>query len=126
MEALKQWLREISARGDVDEMGAVKKLFIHLAPPCSTFSKARDRNGRTRVRTWAQPGGIRPRSQKVRHGNKIAKACILFAKWAWQELGATVVMENPDQSYIWSYGRPFFGNRKAFKDVRLCYCMFGT
>ena len=73
-----------------------------------------------RVRTWAQPGGIKPRSQKVRHGNKIAKACILFAKWAWQELGATVVMENPGQSYIWLYGRPYFGSRKAFKDVRLC------
>ena len=80
VEALKEWLREISAGNIVDEMGAVKQLFIHLAPPCSTFSKARDRNSRTRVRTWAQPGGIKPRSKKVKHGNRIAKACILFAK----------------------------------------------
>ena len=115
VEALKTWFRLVMVGSELDELGAVKKLFIHLAPPCSTFSKARDRNCRTRVRTWAQPGGIRPHTKKVVEGNTIAKACILFARWAWEELGATVVMENPDQSYIWLYGRPYFGRRQAYK-----------
>ena len=46
-------------------------------------------------------------SKKVNDANNIAKACILFARWAYKELGATVVMENPDHSYIWLYGIPF-------------------
>ena len=67
-----------------------------------------------------------PRSQKVRDANKIAKAAILFARWAHEELGATVVMENPDQSYLWLVGKPYFGSPKAYTDVRMSYCMFGT
>ena len=127
VEKLKQLMRELAeAEGTDKEKGALRKLFIHLAPPCSTFSKAKDRSWRTRVRSRAQPIGIPPRSKKVKDANKIAKECILFARWAWKELGATVVMENPDHSYIWLYGIPFFGNHRNYKDVRMSYCMYGT
>ena len=109
VEALKALLRNLAeAEGTNREKGALRKLFIHLAPPCNTFSKAKDRSARTRVRSRAQPVGIPPRSTKVKDANKIAKACILFARWAYKELGATVVMENPDHSYILAVRNPIF------------------
>ena len=41
-----------------------KPVAVHLAPPCATFSRARDRSKRTRLRSTARPRGLerRPRS----------------------------------------------------------------
>ena len=72
------------------------------------------------------PTGIWPHSQKVRDANRIAKAALMLARWVWHEFGATVVMENPDQSYLWLYGQPYVGSPKEYKYVRCSYCMFGT
>ena len=101
------------------------KLFLQLAPPCSTFSRARDRARRTRVRSMNQPAGIRPRSKKVKEGNEMAKQAIMFARWAHNEFDATVTFENPDRSYLWIFGMPWFGPPRTYKDVRMSYCHFG-
>ena len=98
------------------------KLFLHLAPPCSTFSRARDRAKRTRVRSLNQPAGFRPRSKKVNEGNEMAKQAIIIARWAHSELGTTVTFEHPDRSYIWIYGLPWFGPPRTYRDVRMSYC----
>ena len=100
-------------------------IVIHLAPPCSTFSKARDRGRKTRVRSYDQPGGFRPRGRKVLDGNVMAKEAINFAVWAHAELHATVTMENPDKSYLWLYGLPWFGHCHTYSDVRMSYCRYG-
>ena len=88
---------------------------MHLAPPCSTFSKARDRHFKTRVRSQANPGGFWPRQKKVREANVIAKRAIEVARWMHDELGAHVSFENPDQSYMWLYGARWFGSPNSFK-----------
>ena len=96
-----------------------------IFPPCATFSKARDRCWRTRVRSWAQPAGIQPVSAKVCKANVIAKQAILFARWAAETLGATVTMGNPDFSYLWIYGTPYFGSHTKYRDTRMSYCRYG-
>ena len=55
-----------AAEGTRGERGVRRRRFTHLAPPRSTFSKAKDRSWRTRVRSRAQPIGIPPRSSKVK------------------------------------------------------------
>ena len=131
VEKLKCWLKEMVEKAQqlqqeyLQETGQELLLFIHLAPPCATFSKARDRCWRTRVRSQAQPAGIKPIPEKVRIANIIARQAILFARWAVDTLGATVTLENPFFSYLWIYGAPWMGSSKSYRDVRLNYCKFG-
>jgi len=66
IEATKAWLEHLA--------GKHGHLVIHLAPPCSTFSRAWNRSARTRLRTAAQPQGLEPLSAKVLDANVIAKA----------------------------------------------------
>ena len=106
VDKLKAWLQEMVEKAQhlQDEhlhlTGEKLWLVIHLAPPCATFSKARDRSWRTRVRTQSQPAGIKPIPWKVRNANTVAKHAILFARWAVETLGATVTLENPFFSYL--------------------------
>ena len=93
-----------------DETGEVIIVVFHIVPPCSTFSKARDRSWRTRVRSRLNPSGFRPRSLEVRQANVIARRAITLARKAVQELDAIVTMENPDRNYIWQYGTRGFGS----------------
>ena len=70
-------------------------LVVHFAPPCSTFSRDRDRAARTKLRSSSHPEGL-PRTlpqisrTNVREANAIARECFLLAAWAHQELQATV------------------------------------
>ena len=48
------------------------RLLFHVAPPCSTFSRARDRNARTKLRSSAYPGGLYPTDPATKEGNRIA------------------------------------------------------
>ena len=72
-----------------------------------------------------QPAGIRPRSKKIKEGNEMAKQAIMFARWAHNEFDATVTFENPDRSYLWIFGMPWFGPPRTYKDVRMSDCHFG-
>ena len=106
VDRLKSWLEEMVEKAKqiehehLQETGEELWLIIHLAPPCATFSKARDRCWRTRVRSQAQPAGIKPIPEKVRIANIIAKQAILFARWAVDTFDATVTLENPFFSYL--------------------------
>ena len=70
------------------------KLAIHLAPPCHTFSRARDRSGRTRLRSPWYPDGLPAKQQQVKVPNLIAKRAFLLASWAARKLDAFVTLEN--------------------------------
>ena len=55
----------------------------------------------------------------------MARIAIQFARWLHDDLGANVSLENPDKSYLWLYGAPWFGNTKQYRDVRMSYCRYG-
>ena len=100
-----------------------KALVVHLAPPCATFSRARDRSWSTRLRSRWYPQGLPGRTWAVTEANAIAAAAYEFAERAASELHALVTMENPRTSYLWAYV-----SRKEslpYVDVHLAQCRFG-
>ena len=65
-------------------------LIVHLAPPCATFSLARNRAKRTQLRSSARPGGL-PRlgeaaRARVAEANIVALESFALAAWAHGEL----------------------------------------
>jgi hypothetical protein len=76
----------------------------HFAPPCSTFSRARDRAAVTRLRSTESPEGSTDldayqRSQ-VTEANEVALQTLDLAIWAAKELSAVITLENPAGSYM--------------------------
>ena len=55
----------------------------------------------------------------------MAKQSIIFARWAHDVLGATVTFENPDRSYMWIFGLPWYGSPRTYSDARMSYCRYG-
>ena len=118
VDELKDQLKEWKAAG--------MEFIIHLAPPCSTFSRARDRSRKTRLRSSEFPAGLEPVSEKVVVANRIAVAAYAFAEWAAGcELEAAVTMENPARSYLWDFVQ---GEAKTnnFQDIVFSQCRFGA
>ena len=97
-----------------------------LPPYCNTFSKARDRGSITRVISTFFPAGLHPKSKEVKQANIVARRTIQMIRWVVAELNGIATLENPDKSYLWLYGAPWFGSPKSYRDVRLSYCMYGT
>ena len=60
LEGVKNHLHELHASG--------YQLHLHFAPPCSTFSRARDRSWRTRLRSTERPQGLSGRWGAVSNG----------------------------------------------------------
>ena len=105
------------------------EVWVHLVPPCSTFSNARDRRATTRVISMDHPGSfhhIGKRNTMVMNANLMARISIQLARWLHDDLGAHVSLENPDMSYLWLCGVPLFGTTKKYRDVRTSYCMSGN
>jgi len=100
-------------------------VMLHFAPPCATFSRARDRSCRTRLRSQAQPGGIRPRPEIVATANRIATATLEFALWAVAKLNAAVSIENPSASYLWQFLEPMCEGT-GYRDAVLTPCLWGS
>ena len=71
------------------------ELYFHVAPPCSTFSRARDRSARTRLRSREQPEGFDPQERRTREGNEIALATADMVKFLVNELDAKGSWEQP-------------------------------
>ena len=97
---------------------------LHVAPPCSTFSRARDRSRRTRLRSAAHPAGLPRCGDQVNEANKVALAACDLATWA-AERGMLVSLENPRKSYLWEFlaeERPGAGG----DDHVFCACMHGA
>ena len=104
-------------------MAQGKQVAVHLAPPCSTFSRARDRSKRTRLRSSTLPRGLDPQEDRTRIGNEIADRAFELAHWAADELGALVTLENPQSSYIWA---ACGAGGDGFVDIVYSPCRFGA
>ena len=63
-------------------------LIVHFAPPCSTFSRARDRSRKTKVRSRMRPGGLHPVPDFVKEANEIAEVTYELAMKAAHDFGA--------------------------------------
>jgi hypothetical protein len=120
---LKEELRELRTEGAT--------LALHLAPPCSSFSRARDRAQSTKLRSASHPEGQlgldADQRSLVTTANKIALQAFDFAVWAARDLSAVVSMENPSSSYMWlvlERARPRV--KVLWQDLKISQCMFGA
>ena len=99
-------------------------LIFHVAPPCSTFSRARDRSHRTRLRSTAHPEGL-VQSPLVDEGNLIATRTAECVNYLVESLGAVGSWEQPAGSYM----LPYLDSQEAIsverEAVLLHHCKFG-
>ena len=102
-------------------------IVAHLATVCATFSAARDRSFRTRVRSPACPEGFRPMSEKVVDGNTLAYMTAKIVAFIVEQLNGSASIENPGRSYLWAY-LGLLGTLAGLpqKEVMLNMCMFGA
>ena len=117
VEALKRRLEAKAAEGS--------RIVVSMAPPWNTFSRARDRSARTRLRSLAEPWGVRPRSSLVEEANGIARASAAFAHWLAATLGASVFIENPSRSYLWELEDFMELLDAGFTDTVFDVCQYG-
>ena len=79
---------------------AIKKKrvrWLHTAPPCKTFSKARrrDRFAKARqLRSVQHPAGLEPKSWRVKEANLLASRAAQLSLLQWK-VGGWFSMENP-------------------------------
>ena len=100
------------------------ELLFHFAPPCSTFSRARDRSWKTRLRSGPHPEGLDPEEPRTMEANAIARNTALSIKFLVSQLGAAGTLEQPSSSYM----LPFLdreGLLPAHSQVLLHQCRFG-
>ena len=101
-------------------------LVLHFAPPCATFSRARDRSQLTRLRSPAHVSGLPGCEDRVAEANLIADRTKDLAEWAAAELKAVVTIETPESSYLWDYwGKGEVPGVKV-EDITFSQCHFGT
>ena len=102
------------------------RLIFHVAPPCATFSRARDRSSRTKLRSSSSPGGLYASEPRTLEGNLIAKHTALSVDFLVNELGAAGSWEQPAGSYMFPFletlGLP---TAQPDKVVLLHQCKFG-
>ena len=115
-ERMKKYLAELSASG--------VRLMLHFAPPCATFSRARDRSWKTRLRSTQRPQGLLGRAAQCRSANVVARRTLDLLEYAVEELGAAASMENPRSSYMWSFLE--FNDGLAYDDFVFSPCRFGA
>ena len=79
--------------------------WLHLAPPCKTFSRARRRDRLARVRklrSVQHPEGFKPYPKLVAEANKLASRSAQLCLLQWKA-GGVFSLENPASSLIWLY-----------------------
>ena len=103
-------------------------LVVHFAPPCASFSRARDRAKRTKLRSAAHPDGIPSKVKACRIPNLVAKKCFKLARWAARILKAKVSVDNPAGSYLWAFSETLETNENYddWVDVEFDTCRFGA
>ena len=96
---------------------------FHMGTPCSSFSRARDRSARTRIRSPQHPWGLFPHPAS-QLGNQLAirSACCVRL---FLELGGTGSIENPASSYIWPVLDELLGDLESV-DIFYHQCRFGS
>ena len=102
------------------------ELVLVLEPPCATFSRARDRSCRTKLRSAALPEGIPPLGDRVIDANRLCEAAASIAEWAAAELGAWVMILCPASSYFWRMPCVRSLLDHGFIDTVFCPCMYGS
>ena len=107
------------------ELAKTQRLALHFAPPCATFSRARDRSMKTRLRSSRCPAGLPSKRSQTRTANKVAKNAWNLAKWAAEELQALTTFENPQRSYMWQYLDEHC-DTSGKHEIDLSACMFGA
>lgn len=100
------------------------KLLFHVAPPCASFSRARDRSVRTRLRSSSSPAGLYPDDPTTHLGNIVAQNTAASVDFL-VSLGAAGSWEQPAGSYM----MPFLDSLGALTSTReavvLHQCLFG-
>ena len=102
---------DFSNRKEVEELWEVwrgrasggNRLFFHFAPPCNTFSRARDRSFKTRLRSASCPAGLYPDHPATKLANLIADNTLRSIKFLVDVLRAQGTLEQPAGSYLASY-----------------------
>ena len=97
---------------------------FHVAPPCASFSRARDRSHRTRLRSSASPGGLYPYDPVTKKGNAIARNTAASVDFL-VSLGGSGSWEQPAGSYMLPYLDSVEGLRSPREAVVLHQCLFG-
>ena len=100
------------------------RLFFHFAPPCSTFSRARDRSVRTRLRSATYPEGLYGDDRKTEEANEVAKNTALSIRFLVSQPGACGTLEQPASSYMMSY-LDKVGLLDEHRELLLHQCRFG-
>ena len=117
-------------KGYLRGLASVHKLVVHFAPPCRTFSRARDRSVRTRLRSSAEPWGLSSlrggQNTEVLCANRIAEHVAELADFLDSELGAYVSVEGPRNSYVWLLARYQGHLAKGWHFVTASPCMYGA
>ena len=110
----------------VQRSRSTHRLVLHLAPPCASFSRARDRSKKTRLRSSSYPEGLPGKKSQTKEPNLVARKAYRLACWAADELEALVSLENPSRSYLWDLVR---GERQAdtnYEDAVFSPCLYGA
>ena len=110
----------------IERARAAEHLVVHLAPPCATFSRARDRSFRTKIRSSVFPQGLPSCRDQCKKANLVAKRAFELARWAADELDAMVSLENPAKSYLWLLADKFRQADVVYEDIVFDACMFGA
>lgn len=79
--------------------------WLHMAPPCRTFSRARRRDKFAKVkvlRSTRHPEGLEPKSSRVKEANLLASRAAQLSLLQWKA-GGWFSLENPEGSLIWLY-----------------------
>ena len=123
LDYLKEELRGMRTEG--------LSLGLHFATPCCTFTRARDRSEKTRLRSSQHPEGLpdldADQQSRVTTANDVALDAFDTAVWSARELSAVATLEGPATSYMWAFlarARPRFKVR--WVDLKLSQCLFGT
>ena len=116
VNALKEYIQGLHASGI--------QVMLHVAPPCATFSRARDRSWKTRLRSKDRPQGLLGKGWQCKQANLIARHALDVVEFAVSECGAAASFENPLTSYMWAFLD--FDEALDFTDVTFSPCMFGA
>ena len=100
---------------------------VHMAPPCSTRSRARAPALR-QVGRWitGMPGLTQKQRQRVREGTRLARSCVSFA-WACLASETGFSIENPESSMLWRWPpMEELISHPSIIIIDFTYCKFGV
>ena len=104
--------------------GVERRIVAHFGTPCASFSRARDRSARTRLRSKEHPWGFSRTCPVTELGNQLARRTAELIRFLVRRGGAATV-ENPADSYLWACLDALLSDVPS-EDVFLTQCMFGT